>query len=162
MGNFFITPFDKELCSQVELIPTISGSSGQTRKKAVIKFQFPPHIKSDSKGIDYKESSMMNVEPLALFNGSKSRTISLYWVYIVDGDSWKATEVRKMVQAVRSFFYVTADKVFTDGDLGFVIKFHAYNVFGGAGQQFSCRSDGVEVSHGETMIKDDGILPTQD
>lgn len=163
-------PHDKALTGKVLLALSKKGSgsllgskSATVNNLAGIAFQFPPVIKSDNKGGNWKEFDIRNAEPMAIYMGGKAREIDLTWSYIVngqtmgsDGFSWKTSTVATQVKLLRGYFYNTIG-----ADM--VVKFVAYDVVGSSGGDsdfWTFRADGISVSHSETLITDvNGTYP---
>lgn len=162
MGNANI-PFDDDLAAHGALlrITALGGfSAGGVvgRDLTDIKFQFPLVIKQDNKGGDWKEINIRNSEPLAIFMGGKPREIDLSWTYIVSGQThagivWTTDVIEKMVKTLRGYFYNPAGT-------SQIIQFQAYNIVGDGNDYWTFRSDGINVTHSEMLIKDaNGIYP---
>lgn len=71
---------------------------------AVIMFQFPPKITSDSKSINWFEKDVKSYEPEAFFMGSKARSIAMKWEYMVYGD-WTPLKIFDQVRRVKKHAY---------------------------------------------------------
>ena len=157
--GFELTTIDNKLISQVVL-----DMRGEV-EPWVVKFQFPPVLKSDNKGIDYEERSMFNVEPMAIFKGSKPRSITLKWVYIVTGSKhsnnyvWNCENIAKAVKRIRGFYYQT-NNAFKSKDQS--IHFQCYDVIGlvTSTDGISFRSESIDISHSDTIVNDGtGVYP---
>jgi len=154
---------------QVQVIPKNRGNIYYD-----VPFQFPPIIKTDSKGGNWKEFNLFQAEPLPLFMGGSPRTITMQWSYIItsqmspfkyrvgtqgamltsaDGDKtrvrWDVETVANIVKAIRGYFYNTVASAL-------VVRFYAYNIVGPNNNQeeWSFRLENVSVSHSDTLISD--------
>lgn len=135
------TPFDKALCAAV----TLRFGNGGPK----IEFQFPPKIPSDSRRGDWKESNIPGTEPVAVFEKSGPREITLTWTYIVDGGIWTTTKISKMVKDVRGYFARVRDP----NALGYrnlPVFFQMWNH--GGEQEMSCYIKNIDVKHSETIV----------
>ena len=156
-------PHDKALTGKVQLALSKKGSirgSATANVLASIPFQYPPVVKSDNKGCNWKEFDIHNAEPMAIYMGGKAREIDLGWTYIVngqtmgsDGLSWKTSTIANQVKLLRGYFYNTIG-----ADM--VIWFSAYDVVGSGGDHWTFRADNITVTHSETLITDaNGTYP---
>jgi hypothetical protein len=139
-----------------------------------VDFQFPAIIESDNKHVEYTEGNLANIEPLAVFKGSKAREISLKWYYIVTGAklnnvTWNCKNIADRVKRVRGYFYQTINN-FTQGK-GLQVTFKAYDIVGGVlggtpaiafgggatankGKEITFRPAGIDVSYSDRIITD--------
>ena len=156
-------PVDSLLASDVILVfaddkgQGVLNPNSEKRKAYKVDFQFPPKITSDSKSGDWDETAnnIAFSEPFGVFKGSKPRTISLKWNYIVDssgegtGNSWTTKRIATITQALRGYFG-RMDNAF--GNLSFnptIVYFKMYR------HQYSLqkfRIDNVDVSYSENLI----------
>lgn len=155
MNTNKIIAADEKLLKKVYLrIPGLGGRKAKydNYDTTAIKFQFPPLIKSDNKGGDWKEFNARMAEPISLYMGGKPREISLQWTYIVtneptNGEKWDVAAVSTYVKKVRGYFYNQAG-----ADL--IIYFKAYDIVGSAGgsEYWTFRAESISVDHTSSMI----------
>jgi hypothetical protein len=119
-----------------------------------IYFQFPPLIRSDNKGANWREYDARMPEPIAIFMGGKARAIQLRWSYIVNGQvsngkTWDIRTVSTYVKLVRGYFYNRVGSAC-------IIKLRAYDVIGNAlarnPTDYTFRATDVSVDHSETLV----------
>ncbi len=136
-----ITEFDKGLASAVLM---------QFNNGPRIAFQFPPKITSDSRKGEWREDNLPGTEPVAVYEKSGPREISLTWTYIVDGSKeWTTDKVAEQVKLMRGYFARTRDTN-VQGQRNLVVLFKMWN-FGGT-NPMSCRIKNVDVKHSDTIV----------
>ena len=148
---FTIMEIDRSLAGSVMMEMT-----GGRRPAGRVQFQVPATIRSDNKEAKYKEKDAKNVEPIAMFAGSGPREIALDWTYIVTGaKNWDTASIAEKVKKVRGYFYATmAGTIGANNANNLVIKFRAYHVVGNGNGWWSFRGMGINVKHGDTIIRD--------
>lgn len=158
---FKLHPVDAKLVQRVKLVlhnPQFSDIG----KAVIVSFQFPPHLESDGKGLRWNEKNFKNIEPMAIFDGSEAREISLKWCYVVTGEKgWSVKDIAKKVKGIRGYFYQTINNWDDDSGEGIRADFYAYNAVGpGTGAVFSFRPTTLSVSYSDKIIlTDDGSFP---
>jgi hypothetical protein len=136
-----ITEFDRGLADAV----TMQFNNGPK-----IVFQFPPKITSDSRKGEWHEGNLPGTEPVAVYQRSGPREISLTWTYIVDGSQeWTTDKVAEQVKIMRGYFARTKDPN-VQGQRNLIVFFKMWN-FGGS-DTMSCRIKSVDVKHSETIV----------
>lgn len=172
-----IIPADEKLLRGVYFRFPYRGPGGASRGFTVMRFQFPPIIKSDSKGGNWHEFDMRMAEPYALFKGGQPREIQLKTTYIVtneptvNGGTWNIDNISTLIKHYRSYFY---NQIGT----ALIIDFRAYDVVGnsasgglnfndGAGTDqggsldvpftYTFRAENVSIEHSDAMISDGGM-----
>ena len=147
-----LTRSDRRMIGHVQLflggVSEMVARSRGTKVDRQVAFQFPPKITSDNKSGDWIERDVAKEEPFVIFKGGKARDITMKWVYIVGAvdSTWTVSKVAGEVKRVRQYFFSSLGN-------DVVIRFNAYDVVGpGNGQTYSFRSDGVSISHGETIV----------
>lgn len=155
---FQLSEIDRELASKsrLKLLALPSGGrqrsrSGRNNSTVNVKFQFPPIVKSDNKTVNWKEVDLRSAEPFAYFMGAKAREILFKWTYIVthtDGGEWDIETISSLVKNIRGYFYQSVSD-------NLIVDFYVYDVVGDSKSgSMSFRSDGINVDHSDTVIKD--------
>jgi len=167
---FKLLPFDKELLNQFSM--KLSGApigfpkggnfaqhfASGSATTFIVPFQFPLVISSDNKGVEYEEKNLKNIEPIAIFKGSKAREITLKWTYVAtnhsDGrNAWSPNFIARTVKRIRAFFYQMIQH-FVKG-YKIAVDFRGYDIIGSTSAKdevFTFRTDGVTVSHSDTIV----------
>lgn len=133
------TEFDLSLISRVEL-----RQSGQ----APVKFQFPPKITSDSRKGEWKEGSLRGFEPVATFDKSGPREMTLTFTYIVDGWKWTTGVISDQVMDLRRYFARVREN--KSDYRGLIVYFKMW--YHGGTRAATCRFKGIDVKHSETIV----------
>ncbi len=131
-------PVDGALCKAAFL---------QFRNGERVIFQFPPKLTNDGRKGDWQEGNKPGEEPIAAFEKSGPREMTLITTYIVDGGTWTTTAIAKQVRLIRGYFARVRERL-QQNDL--VLLFQLWN-FGGA-KPISTRLKGVEVKHSDTIV----------
>lgn len=118
---------------------------------APVRFQFPPKVVSDGRKGSWEERDAQGVEPIAIYKGSGSRTISLQITYIHDGDTWNCSTIRAQVNKIRGYFQ-RVKKAYQERNLGVYLKLWCI----GGSEELSFRMRSCDVKYSETMIMDGG------
>jgi len=155
---FKLLPFDAELLNKFSMRIRAGGTAQQGGGPFMVPFQFPVVIKSDNKGVNYKEdNSLRNIEPIVIFEGSKPREIALKWTYVAtnarhNGNHWTPNFIASTVKRIRAFFYQNIQD-FIDGN-PIVIEFRAFDMLGSSNKrtEFSFRTDGVTINHSDMIV----------
>lgn len=150
-------PFDNVLNfgrSKPYLVLTTPNGGGTIERG--IEFQFPPLVKTDSKGGNWQEFDLRQAEPLPLFKGGRPRQIDLRWSYIVNNQSmsglvWDITAVERNVKLCRAYFY---NQIGSE----LLIKFRCYDQVGGIDADstdfdWTFRAENVDIQHSDTLIR---------
>jgi hypothetical protein len=118
-----------------------------------IPIQFPPRITDDSKSSLWREQPSRSFEPFAIWDGAGPRKISVELTYIVTGGQFTTKSIAEIAQHFKAYFYRSVE----DG-LVPVVEMTIYNHM--TSPSSTWRLFDVNVSHGETIIKDSaGIFP---
>jgi len=157
-ANLPYTSMDTKLCEAVELSfqEPLFGSNK-------VEFQFPPKMTSDSRKGSWSEGDLRGVEPVAEYETSGPREMSLSWTYIVDGGKWTTTRIAQNIRRVRGYFA----QVRASGDSrNLICRFKMWSVGGLPLQEngspglkiMTCFLKSVDVKHGETIIVPDSTF----
>ncbi len=118
-----------------------------------IWFQFPPKITNDGRKGKWEEGELPGTEPIAVFETSGSREITLTWTYIVDNSShpglpkWNSDTVAEMVKRIRGYFA----RVRNGADQrALIVRFKMWNH--GDDQLMTCRVKNIDVKHSDTIV----------
>jgi hypothetical protein len=125
----------------------------------VIKFQFPPIVKSDSKSLKWKEiMNTVGYEPEYMYEGGKPRKISIEATYIVGGPSgkWGISDVTREIRTWKKYFYFGK---FAGGGAAAGKDLPIYRIVWGDflapfGQNSSWRAKDYNVKYSDTWILD--------
>lgn len=122
-----------------------------------VPFQFPPKVTSDSKSGDWDEqaSNSFFSEPIPTFKGSKPRTISIKWSYVIDGNQWTTKRVSTIVRALRGYFTRMDRTYLTNMNYKPTeVRIVMYrNIMEAAlGGKFKGRIDSFDITHSENII----------
>lgn len=121
-----------------------------------IEFQFPPKITTDSRKGEWYEGNLQGTEPIATFQKSGPREISLTWSYIVTGGVWTTEKISQQVKAIRGYFARYRDQ--NNLAARNLILFFQMWAHGdpSIGKQMSCRIKSVDVKHTDTIVAPNG------
>lgn len=114
-----------------------------------IEFQFPPKITSDGRKGEWKEGNLPGTEPLAAYQKSGPREITLVATYIVDGGLWTTERVSQTVRELRGYFARVRNPN-QQGQRNLVVKFQMWRL--GGDKEMSCRIKGVDIKHSDTIV----------
>lgn len=140
----------------------------------LLQLQFPPRITSDTKSADWQEESIASYEPLAIFLGSSARKITIDLTYIVGAGTDREVTFRKngstttktasefcastvglLCNQIKAYFYRSIQGL----DIP-VVRIRFYNHIGAESGPAVFRLMDVNITHGETIIKDEtGVFP---
>jgi hypothetical protein len=134
------TPFDVALKNAVIL---------RFNDDTAVEFQFPPRITSDDRKGEWKEANYPGTEPIAVFEKSGPREITLTWTYIVDGGRWTTVRISEQVRQIRGYFARTRDQN-KEASRNLVAYFKMWRH--GGSEEMSCRFRSVSVKHSETIV----------
>jgi hypothetical protein len=128
-----------------------------------IEFQFPPKIISDGRKGNWNENDYPGTEPVAAYQTSGAREISLNFTYVVDGGKWTTSKVAQQISNLRGYFARYRQQ---PGFRGLVVFFKMWNhgprqLIGGdvaqkKSEEMSCRLKSVDVKHSDTIIVPNG------
>lgn len=135
------TPFDKGLAGAAYFQMNLDPDP--------IVFQFPPKILSDGRKGDWKEENIPGAEPVAVYQKSGPREITLTITYIVDGGEWTTDRISDTVKRIRGYFARTRDLGANQRALIVLAKFWNY---GDPDHPMTFRIKGVDVKHSETLV----------
>lgn len=129
-------------------------------KPTNVELQFPPHIQSDGRRGEWKESSggPSAGDKIAVYTAADPRIISVELTYVVDGASWTSEKIKKQLQLLRGYFrnpFIeaaggTPDNPSTSALSPMVILLKIWSV--GGPSEMSFRLDSVGVRHGKTFV----------
>lgn len=128
-----------------------------------IEFQYPPKISGDNRKGDWREGDMRGTEPVAVFEKSGPREITLTWTYIVDGGKWTTDKIAGQVRLIRGYFARVRDTNNQNvRNLVLYLKLWQLLPTDNQAQEASCRIKGVDVKHSDTLISQAGDGPDID
>ena len=123
-------------------------AAGAAAVKTPIEFQFPPRILSDNRKGSWREGELPGTEPVAIFETSGPREITLSWTYIVDGGQFTTANIAQQVKTVRGYFAAVRA---LSGSINLVVKFR-YVLFGDPDRTENFRVKSIDVKHSDTII----------
>lgn len=138
------TQFDELLRDAVTLRFYREGGVGDK-----VEFQFPPRILNDGRKGEWNEDGLPGTEPVATYEKSGPREISLTWTYIVDGGAWTTERVSNQVRLMRGYFARTRDRD-GNGQRNLIAYFQMWRH--GGTKEMTCRIRSVDVKHSETVV----------
>ncbi len=123
-----------------------------------IEFQFPPKLRSDSRGGNWNEvdSSPIGGEPIATYRYAKPRQMSLDWTYIVTGGTngtgvWPATRIQQQLLVLRRYFVNAPPGGQINGVFASLAVLVQIYGMGGV-DPMSFRLETVSIKHGDTLV----------
>lgn len=133
-----------------------------------ITFQYPPRIKSDSRMGEWtamasqggKSNSAALEEPMFTYQGGQPRKLQMEWDYLVDEENWPITRIQGQLASLRRYAANIGGIANPGGAEGvpvfdqLLIKFKCYAI--GGNELMSYRSDGVTITHDDTLITFNG------
>ncbi len=132
------------------LINTAAGANGPS-----IPFQFPPMVTNDAKSGIWKEFPTWNYEPGYIYAGSTPRKIGIKAEYIVTGnDPFTVEGIGKITHLAKSHLY-RGYKAVGVNDIP-IIQLKIYESAPSSGNLSTWRLLDVSISHGDTLITQDG------
>ena len=137
----------------IQILHSPDAVSGFPGGGEQIPIQFPPHVVDDTKSANWVEEPVATFEPIAIWNGSLPRKITVELTYIVTGGKFTTKSIAEIAQHFKGYFYrsIQATKMP-------IVKMTIYNHM--TQPNSTWRLLDVSISHGETIIKDDaGIFP---
>lgn len=152
---FMLNPIDQSVNDGAIIVirhqpDAVSGFPSGDEK---IPIQFPPRITDDTKSANWQENGVASYEPIAIWQGSLPRKISIELTYIVTGGQFTTISIAKIAQHFKAYFYRSIKDTTAP-----VAEITIYNHMTDPGSTW--RLLDVSVSHGETIMKDDaGIFP---
>lgn len=123
-------------------------AAGQDAKAFKVQFQFPPRILSDNRKGKWREGELPGTEPVAVFETSGPREITLSWTYIVDGAQFTTANIAQQVKLVRGYFASVRAR---SGSINLIVKFR-YALFGDPEKTENFRVKSIDVKHSDTII----------
>ncbi len=139
----------------VDGFPSVNAGSFSQSFGAVggikIPMQFPPRITDDTKSANWKEIDEKSFEPIAAWFGASARKITMQFQYIVDGATFTTSNIANIAKLVKAYFY----RGIQDGVAPPLVEIRFYNHVGPA-EGATFRLADVNVTHGDTIIKDGG------
>lgn len=138
------TAHDLALRNECVLSIPVAGGAGMRQ----VKFQFPPKILSDNRRGSWNETERRGTEPIAVFETSGAREITLTWTYIIDGGRFSPSIVSDEIHLVRGYFANVRDR---DASQRNLVCFFKYILYGGR-EAWSARIKSVDVKHGDTIV----------
>lgn len=152
---FIMTRIDQNIndAAEIKIRHAPSAVSGFPGGGETIAIQFPPRVTDDGKSSMWREKPSRSFEPFAIWDGAAPRKISVELTYIVTGGKFTTKSIAEIAQHFKAYFYRSVE----DG-LVPVVEMTIYNHMSEPGSTW--RLFDVNISHGETIIKDDaGIFP---
>lgn len=128
------------------LIPTLGMGAH------AVKFQFPPKILSDNRRGSWKEGDQRGTEPIAVFETSGAREITLSWRYIVDGNEFTPSVIADEIHYVRGYFASVRDRKEIQRNLVCEFKYILF----GSEEPWTARIRSIDVKHGDTIVSQVG------
>ena len=114
-----------------------------------IKFQFPPRITGEDKNCNWEEVDVKSYEPIAIFMGSKARSLQVEFDYIVTDNKeggWTAKAIRDVLIRLKSYAY----NIGSDGKRAFPeVSVSWPNILP---DQASCRLDGIGITYSNERV----------
>jgi len=138
MGVFY-TGHDIALAEECEL---------QLPDGQFVNFQFAPRILSDNRKGNWNEGEQRGKEPVAVFQNSGQREMTMSWCYIVDGANWTTEAVVYEIKRIRGYF---ANVLEPNAEQRSLICGFKYGLYGNQ-QRFSARIKSIDVKHGDTLV----------
>lgn len=137
----------------IELVRDPNPVSGFIGSATKVPIQFPPHIVDDTKSANWSEDPVATFEPIAIWNGSLPRKISIELTYIVTGGAFSTFSIPIICQNLKGYFYRSIQSTTIP-----IAKIKIYNHMTSPGSTW--RLLDVNISHGETIISDgSGTFP---
>lgn len=123
-----------------------------------IEFQFPPKILSDNRSANWNEGNLPGNEPVANYQTSSAREMSLSFTYMVDDYStsipgkvpngtWSIGRIKKQLVKLRGYFSQLKNNDLRRAQL----IYFRYPLYTGY-ETWSCRMKSVNIKHGETIV----------
>jgi hypothetical protein len=132
---------------------------------SAIDFQLPPRVKSDERTGEWtamspdggKANAPGLEEPIYTYQGGGPRKLTLEWDYVIDGDRWTITHIKRQASLLRRYAAVAiaqggADLISSYRRLVILVQLYAV----GGEQAMTYRSDGVRFIYSPTLIRDAG------
>ena len=133
-----------------------------------IQFQFPPKITTDSRKGTWKEGELRGVEPIAVFDTSGPREITIQTSYIVDSleenhAAWTIGRITKQIRTLRGYFALVRDlgtsrkNLVVEAELWCVLPRSESNDDGSEGGETkgriaTGRIKSIDVKYGDAMV----------
>lgn len=118
-------------------------------------FQFPPRVKSDTKGGDWEEKNKVSFEPVAFWTGAQPRKITIEATYVVTGESeWNGDRIAKIAHAAKAYFYRSIQAAYKEGSKGFGPTVEIHALYGAVQEKSTWRMFDVGVEYSETFVSE--------
>ena len=142
-----LTAHDKSLADSFIFRFAVLPGAAQNANNLLL-FQFPPKITSDDRKGNWKEGELRGIEPVAAFNTSGPREITITATYVVDGSAdWSFQKVKTQVLLARGYFARVRQ---LNATRNLVCKFKMWAI--GGTEEMTCRIVNVGVKYSDTIV----------
>lgn len=137
-----------------------------------IPLQFPVKITGDGKSTNWQMTDAASYEPIAVYEGSNARYLTLEFTYVVfDDDSqsytkggvkttqWTPQKIMAVERTIKSYFYRKAEKSINKTPVVYIYDLYTAVMAGFERASFRAKSMDIQRSHALIPLREFGFGP---